>query len=67
MTNLNEPKRHSRSVRRLGMIASGLALALIVLWAARVLALAGSHSYERSVFPTACPVTTPLQTVSAKA
>lgn len=38
MTNLNEPKRHSRSVRRLGMIASGLALALIVLWAARVLA-----------------------------
>ena len=31
MTNLNEPKRHSRSVRRLGMIASGLALALIVL------------------------------------
>ena len=38
MTNLNESKRHSRSVRRLGMIASGLALALIVLWAARVLA-----------------------------
>ena len=31
MTNLNESKRHSRSVRRLGMIASGLAPRLAIV------------------------------------